>query len=101
MLFRSEARLTAAALGRTPPSGKVVAYFRSEAARLAPAGAGASDALHLRGRIAQSSYPGGFWRYAVRVGDSQFLVDDDERYAIGTDIAIRLPPSALHLYAAN
>ena len=99
-----EARLTAASLGRdgAPPSGKVVAYFRSEAARLAAPGAsGAGEALLLRGRIAQSSYPGGFWRYAVRVGDSQFLVDDDERYAIGTDIAIRLSPSALHIYAAN
>jgi len=96
-----EARMPAAALSRTPPSGKVVAYFRSEAARLSPPGApDTDDALRLRGRVAQSSYPGGFWRYAVRVGDSQFLVDDDERYAIGTDIAIRLPPSALHLYSA-
>lgn len=97
-----EARLAATALSRegTPPSGKVVAYFRSEAARLtSPASGQAADALHLRGRIAQSSYPGGFWRYAVRVGEHQFLVDDDSRYDIGTEIDIRLPPSALHIYA--
>jgi putative spermidine/putrescine transport system ATP-binding protein len=100
----SETRLTPTTLGRDgmPPNGKVVAYFRSEAARLASPGAPTvADALHLRGRIAQSSYPGGFWRYAVRVGEHQFLVDDDERYPIGTEINIRLSPSALHIYAAT
>jgi ABC-type Fe3+/spermidine/putrescine transport system ATPase subunit len=38
-------------------SGPVVAHFRSEAARLGPADAKASDQLMLRGRIAQASYP--------------------------------------------
>ncbi len=98
-----EVRLPAATVtrGDRPPVGPVIAHFRSEAARLASAAAAAGpDALRLRGRISQSSYPGGFWRYAVRVGDDQFLVDDGERYPIGAEIDIRLPPAALHIYAA-
>jgi ABC-type Fe3+/spermidine/putrescine transport system ATPase subunit len=99
----SEVRLPAAVVahGGTPPVGRIVAHFRSEAARLADPGAqGGPDALRLRGRIAQASYPGGFWRYGVRVGERQFLVDDGERHPVGTEIDIRLPPSALHIYPA-
>src|SRR5919108_5086931 len=42
-------------------AGPVVAYFRSEAARIGPADAAASDRLLLRGRIVHASYPGGFF----------------------------------------
>jgi hypothetical protein len=80
-------------------SGQVVAHFRSEAARLVEPGVAleAPD-LVLKGQIAQISYPGGFWRYAVRVGDRQFLVDDPRRLDVGAEIGIRLPASGLHLY---
>jgi len=88
-----------------PPSGAIVAHFRGEAARLhAPdmaAGAANGDELVLRGRIAQASYPGGVWRYSVRVGEDQFLVDDVRRLAIGEAVGIGLPAASLHLYAAN
>jgi putative spermidine/putrescine transport system ATP-binding protein len=88
-----------------PPSGAIVAHFRGEAARLhapdmAP-GAANGDELVLRGRIAQASYPGGVWRYSVRVGEDQFLVDDVRRLAIGEAVGIGLPAASLHLYAAN
>jgi putative spermidine/putrescine transport system ATP-binding protein len=92
----SAARL---ARGQRALSGNVVAHFRSEAARLVEPGAPleAPD-LVLKGQIAQISYPGGFWRYAVRVGDRQFLVDDPRRLDVGAEIGIRLPASGLHLY---
>ena len=56
------------------------------------------DGASPAGRIAQASYPGGFWRYAVAVGAQQFLVDDERRLAVGEAVRIRLPAHALHLY---
>ena len=83
-------------------NGKAVAHFRSEAASLiaghAGPAAGAAGGLVLRGRIEQSSYPGGFYRYAVDVGEQRFMVDHAERLAIGEPVGIRLPAAALHLY---
>src|SRR5687767_341095 len=66
-------------IGGSALAGPVVAHFRSEAASLGPADAAASDRLLLRGRIVQASYPGGFYRYAVAVGQNQFMVDDTRR----------------------
>ena len=85
-------------------NGRAVAHFRSEAASLIAGhvGDGASEGedggLVLRGRIEQSSYPGGFYRYAVDVGEQRFMVDHAERLAIGEPVGIRLPAAALHLY---
>ena len=79
--------------------GPVVAYFRSEAARLGPADATAADQLLLRGRIVQASYPGGFYRYAVAVGQNQFMVDDTRRLAVGEMVGIGLPVSSLHFFS--
>jgi putative spermidine/putrescine transport system ATP-binding protein len=81
--------------------GAVVAHFRSEAARLTDPEADADGALVLRGRISQSSYPGGVYRYTVRVGNDQFLVDDAQRRAVGDAVALSLPADALHLYVAQ
>ncbi len=55
----------------------------------------------LRGRITQASYPGGVWRYSVRVGDDHFLVDDARRIEVGAAVGIGLPADALHLYEAE
>jgi hypothetical protein len=52
----------------------------------------------LRGEIVQCSYPGGFYRYAIRVGPQQYLVDDARRLAIGDAVGIALPAGALHFY---
>ncbi len=49
--------------------GLTQAHFRSKAARLVDACEQSPDSLVLRGRISQSWYPGGFWRYAVEVGE--------------------------------
>jgi putative spermidine/putrescine transport system ATP-binding protein len=78
--------------------GAVLAHFRSAAARLAAQGEGAPDSLVLRGLIRQSSYPGGFYRYAVTVGGHEYFVDDERRFATGEPVGICLPAQALHLY---
>jgi hypothetical protein len=75
-----------------------VAHFRSEQARLCPLEQPFDSCLVLHGQITQASYPGGFYRYAVRVGPHQYLVDDPRRLAIGEAIGIALPASALHIY---
>jgi hypothetical protein len=82
------------------PAGPAVAHFRSEAARLVEAGERPPDSLVLRGRIAQGSYPGGFWRYAVEVGGQRFMVDHGHRLAPGEAVGICLPAAALHVYPA-
>ncbi len=88
-----------------PQSGAIVAHFRGEAARLqapmVPDDAANGGELVLRGRIAQASYPGGVWRYSVRVGEDHFLVDDARRLDIGEAVGIGLPAASLHLFAAN
>jgi ABC-type Fe3+/spermidine/putrescine transport system ATPase subunit len=80
-------------------AGPVLAHFRSEAACLGPADAHAPDRLMLRGRITQASYPGGFYRYAVAVGQNQFMVDDARRLAVGESVGIGLPVSSLHFFS--
>ena len=80
---------------------RAVVHFRSEAARLVAQGEGAPDSLVLRGRIRQSSYPGGFYRYAVTVGGQEYFVDDERRFATGEPVGICLPAHALHLYPAS
>lgn len=80
-------------------AGPVVAHFRSEAARLGPAEAAGADRLLLRGRIVQASYPGGFYRYAVAVGQNQFMVDDPRRLTVGENVGIGLPVSSLHIFS--
>ena len=82
------------------PGGEIDAHFRSEDARLCAPDEATENCLVLRGEIVQCSYPGGFYRYAVRVGAHQYLVDDARRLAIGNAVGIALPASALHFYAA-
>jgi putative spermidine/putrescine transport system ATP-binding protein len=53
----------------------------------------------LRGRIVQASYPGGFYRYAVAVGQNQFMVDDTRRLPVGENVGIGLPVSSLHIFS--
>jgi putative spermidine/putrescine transport system ATP-binding protein len=79
--------------------GEALAHFRSEAARLVSDGETAPDSLILRGRIAQASYPGGFYRYAVEVGAGRFMVDDARRMSAGDTVGVCLPAAALHLYS--
>ena len=84
-----------------PIDGPAVAHFRREAARLGPAEEAPGDALVLRGKIKQHSYPGGVHRYAIEVDGQTFMVDDERRLKVGEAVGIRLPPAALHLYPDN
>ena len=86
------------ALERLAGARSLVAFFRSEDARLQPAETHADGSLVLRGEIVHASYPGGYYRYAIKVGGDQFLVDDERRHAVGEPIGIALPLSALHFY---
>jgi ABC-type Fe3+/spermidine/putrescine transport system ATPase subunit len=82
--------------------GPVAVHFRGEAARLGAVGADwPADHLVLTGRITQASYPGGHWRYAVAVGDRQFMVDDPARRAVGDAVGIGLAADAIHLFPAH
>jgi len=74
------------------------AHFRSEDARLCDPGAAPEGCLVLLGEVVQCSYAGGFYRYAVRVGAEQYLVDDARRHVPGDAIGIALPLTALHFY---
>jgi putative spermidine/putrescine transport system ATP-binding protein len=88
-------------IGQAGRSGPVNAHFRSEDARLSPSDEAIGGYLVLRGEIAQCSYPGGFYRYAVRVGPQQYLVDDARRLAVGETVGIALPAGTLHFYPAS
>ena len=58
------------------PVGPVTAYFRDDVAKLVAPDAPAEDAIVLRGRIGQRSYPGGHYRYGVAVDGRHFTVTD-------------------------
>jgi ABC-type Fe3+/spermidine/putrescine transport system ATPase subunit len=92
--------LAASGVGGHSAELSVDAHFRSEDARLCAPDQAIDGVLVLRGEIVQCSYPGGFYRYAVRVGPHQYLVDDVRRIAVGEAIGIALPAAVLHLYAA-
>jgi ABC-type Fe3+/spermidine/putrescine transport system ATPase subunit len=92
--FNGPARVSAA----NGLAGAVVVHFRSEAAELVEPDADCGDDLVLRGQVRQVSYPGGFWRYAVAVGEQQFMVDDQRRREPGAAVGIRLASSAVHLF---
>ena len=74
------------------------AYFRSEAARLHSAQELPANEFTLHGCIVQSSYPGGFYRYTVAVGEQLFLVDDDHRRNVGDAVGISVPAAMLYLF---
>ncbi|MCC7046806.1 MAG: ABC transporter ATP-binding protein [Alphaproteobacteria bacterium] len=99
--YNSGAQVAAAALGPGIDSayaGPVVAHFRSEAAELGAAIQGLDDTLMLQGQVAQASYPGGHYRYAVAVGDLKVIVDAPDRLAVGEAIGVHLPVKDLHLF---
>lgn len=94
--------LSRCTLGAAVAAGPVLAHFRGEAARLGAAGEGwPADHLVLTGKISQASYPGGHWRYAVAVGDRQFMVDDSTRRVVGDAVGIGLAADAIHLFPAH
>ncbi|MGI9332934.1 MAG: ABC transporter ATP-binding protein [Gammaproteobacteria bacterium] len=86
---------------RSDLDGEVVAHFRGEAAHIVAGDEAPEGCLTLRGRIAQCSYPGGHYRYAIDVGEKRFLVDDARRLAPGDRVGVALAAADLHLFPAH
>ena len=77
---------------------RVSAHFRSEAAQLAFGEDAPPESLRLCGRIAQCSYPGGYYRYAVAIGERLFMVDDQRRLRVGDAVDVCLSAEHIHIY---
>ena len=88
----------AAALTGSVPRGQVVAYFREDAARLEEPAYRAIDEITLQGVITLRSYPGGHYRYAVAVGEREFMVEDSRLLDVGTKIGLCIPINAMHIF---
>ena len=84
----------------TAPDQRIRVHFRSDAARLAPAAADASQFgdLVLTGVVAQTVYVGQGYRYRVRTDDADIWVHASERVAEGTPTCIVVPRDALLLF---
>jgi ABC-type Fe3+/spermidine/putrescine transport system ATPase subunit len=80
------------------PAGPVTAYFRDDVAKLESPDAKVEGAIVLPGRIAQRTYPGGHYRYAVTIGDRHFNVTDSRYLDVDSPVGLRLPLEALHLF---
>jgi putative spermidine/putrescine transport system ATP-binding protein len=93
-----DAALLSGKIGHWPCDTAVNVHFRSEEARLCSPNQPNDGCLVLRGEVVQCSYPGGFYRYTVRIGPRQYLVDDLRKLAIGETIGVALPATALHIY---
>ena len=52
----------------------------------------------MKGIVTQVTYPGGFFRHAVSVGNLTFLVDHEHRIETGEVSGIFLEPEDLHLF---
>jgi ABC-type Fe3+/spermidine/putrescine transport system ATPase subunit len=81
---------------------RVLAFFRSEAARLSEEAPGdcqpSSDELILTGRVTQVSYPGGTWRHAVTVGGSELQVDSPVQFRPSAPVRVCVPSEAVFLF---
>ena len=86
----------------TPSANGMVAHFRGEAAALIDGDQPTpADHLAILGRVAQSSYPGGTYRYSVDTGGGQFMVDHQRSLTPGQNVKVCLPAAALHVYPAS
>ncbi len=79
--------------------GDCIIHFRANAVHF---GAGSTRAgLRLAGRITQSSYPGGVYRYEVETPAGRFLVDDERRANPGEAIELLIPTEEMHVFPAG
>jgi ABC-type Fe3+/spermidine/putrescine transport system ATPase subunit len=82
-------------------SGAVTAYFRDDVARIDTPQSHVDGEIALQGKVTQRSYPGGHYRYAVAVGDHEFMTRDARLFDVGTPVSLCLPVGALHLFPVN
>ncbi|MFC0217126.1 ABC transporter ATP-binding protein [Pseudochelatococcus lubricantis] len=90
------------------PTGGVEVRFRAEAGTLGPADAPPPEdgrTLRLAGHVVSTSYPGGIWRHAVRLGEgaadgATVLVDAPHPVAQGQAVSVLLPPDTFFVFPA-
>jgi ABC-type Fe3+/spermidine/putrescine transport system ATPase subunit len=83
------------------PSGRVTAYFRDDIARFVDGEDGAENEIVLQGSIVSRTYPGGYYRFAVKVADRLYLVKDERYRGVGQAVGLGLPIKDLHLFPAE
>ncbi|MGL4495975.1 MAG: ABC transporter ATP-binding protein [Beijerinckiaceae bacterium] len=84
--------------GQAAREGAHVIQFRTDAVRLGDARG--VEGLTLPGRIAQVSYPGGRWRFAVETPAGHFLVDGNQRASPGDTVQLTIPRSDMFLFSS-
>jgi ABC-type Fe3+/spermidine/putrescine transport system ATPase subunit len=87
--------------GGSVPMGRVTAYFRDDVARLVEPQSSGADEIVLPGVVTARAYPGGYYRYSVRIADRTYLVKDARQRDIGEAVALSLPLRALHMFPAD
>ena len=83
------------------PLGRVTAYFRDDIARFIDGEEGAENQIVLQGSIVSRTYPGGHYRFAVKVADRHYLVKDARYRDVGQTVELGLPIKVLHLFPAE
>ena len=79
--------------------GDCIIHFRANAVHFR---AGSErNGLRLSGRITQTSYPGGVYRYEVETPAGRFLVDDERRAAPGDAVELLIPAEEMHVFPAG
>lgn len=73
-----------------------VIHFRSGAVKLGAQNG--EPGLTMPGRITQTSYPGGRWRYEVETAAGPFFVDTEQRAATGDGVQLTIPQDELHIF---
>ena len=79
----------------------MLAYFRDDVARIERPEHRADGEIALQGKVMLRSYPGGHYRYAIAVGDREYMVRDARLFEVGTAVGLCLPIGALHLFPVN
>lgn len=79
--------------------GEVEARFRPEAARLFSITESCPhDGARFKGTVATATYPGGYWRHSVRVGEHEILADGHRAFEPGEEVTVHVAPQALFLF---
>jgi putative spermidine/putrescine transport system ATP-binding protein len=84
-------------------SGPAIVRFRSEAIALedlssAP-NTSAGRALAFTGQVEQATYPGGVWRYVVRLAGSSVIVDSTRHFEPGNMVRLSIPDGQLYVFS--
>lgn len=78
---------------------QAIVYFRDEAASLTDRSSAPGESL--MGRVIARSYPGGFYRYSIAVGDAVIAVVDRAMIEPGSEVRLTLDPNKLHIFPAS